>query len=281
MNTMPKKGGLGKGLDALFAENSSDSAAAVEIRLSDIEPNADQPRRDFDPQALEELSESIARYGLLQPLLVRPLTGGRYQLVAGERRWRASRMAGLSSAPAIIKELSDVETAEIALVENLQREDLNPIEEAEGYRLLMTDYSLTQEQVSERVGRSRSAVANSVRLLSLPEEILGMIKKGEISAGHGRALLAFDNRDAMLAAARAAVSGANVRELERMSKKPDKVKKTAKPASRNSFFDEVELSLSENLGRRVKVRAEKGKGSLQIEFYNADDLKALANKLAE
>ena len=278
---MPKKGGLGKGLDALFAENSSDSAAAVEIRLSDIEPNADQPRRDFDPQALEELSESIARYGLLQPLLVRPLTGGRYQLVAGERRWRASRMAGLSSAPAIIKELSDVETAEIALVENLQREDLNPIEEAEGYRLLMTDYSLTQEQVSERVGRSRSAVANSVRLLSLPEEILGMIKKGEISAGHGRALLAFDNRDAMLAAARAAVSGANVRELERMSKKPDKVKKTAKPASRNSFFDEVELSLSENLGRRVKVRAEKGKGSLQIEFYNADDLKALANKLAE
>lgn len=281
MNTMPKKGGLGKGLDALFAENSSDSAAAVEIRLSDIEPNADQPRRDFDPQSLEELSESIARYGLLQPLLVRPLTGGRYQLVAGERRWRASRMAGLSSAPAIIKELSDVETAEIALVENLQREDLNPIEEAEGYRLLMTDYSLTQEQVSERVGRSRSAVANSVRLLSLPEEILGMIKKGEISAGHGRALLAFDNRDAMLAAARAAVSGANVRELERMSKKPDKVKKTAKPASRNSFFDEVELSLSENLGRRVKVRAEKGKGSLQIEFYNADDLKALANKLAE
>lgn len=282
---MAKKGGLGKGLDALFAENSSESNAPVEIRLSDIEPNSDQPRKEFDPQALQDLSDSISRYGLLQPLLVRPLAGGRYQLVAGERRWRASRMAGLDFVPAVVKELDNQQMAEIALVENLQREDLNPIEEADGYRSLMDDYSLTQEEVALRVGRSRSAVANSVRLLSLPEEVLDLIKSGKISAGHGRALLAFDDQTELLKAAKSASFGANVREIERLAKKskeaPKAVKNSQGSTLRNSIYDEVELSLAENLGRRIKVTQSRGKGTLQIEFYNIEDLKALANKLAE
>ncbi len=282
---MAKKGGLGKGLDALFAENSSESNAPVEIRLSDIEPNSDQPRKEFDPQALQDLSDSISRYGLLQPLLVRPLTGGRYQLVAGERRWRASRMAGLDFVPAVVKELDNQQTAEIALVENLQREDLNPVEEADGYRSLMDDYSLTQEEVAVRVGRSRSAVANSVRLLSLPEEVLDLIKSGKISAGHGRALLAFDDQTELLKAAKSASFGANVREIERLAKKskesPKALKSSRSSTLRNSIYDEVELSLAENLGRRIKVTQSRGKGTLQIEFYNIEDLKALANKLAE
>lgn len=280
---MAKKGGLGKGLDVLFAENSSQDISPVTVRISEIEPNSDQPRKDFDPEALEELSRSIERYGLLQPLLVRPMSNGSYQLVAGERRWRACRMAGLSEVPAIIRELNEFETAEIALVENLQREDLNPVEEAMGYRSLMDNFSLTQDQVAERVGRSRSAVANSVRLLALPDEVLSMMREGSISAGHGRALLGFSDREAMLKAAKAAAMGANVREIERMakaacggSKKPERPSKQRLP-----IYDEVELSLSESLGRRVKVDAGRGKGTLSIEFYNLDDLKNIANKLGE
>ena len=281
---MAKKGGLNKGLGSLFAENTTETDSPTEISVMDIEPNRDQPRKDFDQEALEELADSIKRYGLLQPLVVRPVKGDRYQLVAGERRWRASRIAGLSTVPVVIKELSNSQTAEIALVENLQREDLNPVEEAAGYKSLMDDFGLTQEEVSERMGKSRSAVANSIRLLELPDDILELMKTGIISASHGRALLAFSDKRALRKAAKAASSGANVRTIEDMAKnanEADKRKKMAKLRSRPSIYDEVELSLSENLGRRVKVLANKGKGTLQIEFYNINELKDLANKLGE
>lgn len=281
---MAKTNRLGKGLNVYFEENSTDLGSPVSVRLSEIEPNRDQPRKDFDPEALAELAESIARYGLIQPLLVRPMGDG-YQLVAGERRWRASKMCGMVEVPVIIKELSDAETAEIALVENLQREDLNPIEEAMGYRSLMDDYGLTQDEVSERVGRSRSAVANSVRLLGLPEEITLMVRTGKISAGHGRALLAFTDKDEMAKAAKIASFGATVRDIEKMAKRAsEKASGKQKPVSnpnRDPYFDEVALALSEALGRRVKVTKEKGKGVLSIEFYNNDELKDMANKLGE
>ena len=281
---MAKTNRLGKGLNVYFEENSTDLGSPVSVRLSEIEPNRDQPRKDFDPEALVELAESIARYGLIQPLLVRPMGDG-YQLVAGERRWRASKMCGMVEVPVIIKELDDAQTAEIALVENLQREDLNPIEEAMGYRSLMDDYGLTQDEVSERVGRSRSAVANSVRLLGLPEEITLMVRTGKISAGHGRALLGFNDKDEMAKAAKIASFGATVRDIEKMAKRANekaagKQKPTVNP-NRDPYFDEVALALSEALGRRVKVTEEKGKGVLSIEFYNNDELKDMANKLGE
>ena len=281
---MAKTNRLGKGLNVYFEENSTDLGSPVSVRLSEIEPNRDQPRKDFDPEALAELAESIARYGLIQPLLVRPMGDG-YQLVAGERRWRASKMCGMVEVPVIIKELSDSETAEIALVENLQREDLNPIEEAMGYRSLMDDYGLTQDEVSERVGRSRSAVANSVRLLGLPEEITLMVRTGKISAGHGRALLAFNDKDEMAKAAKIASFGATVRDIEKMAKRANEKatgkEKTTVNVNRDPYFDEVALALSEALGRRVKVTKEKGKGVLSIEFYSNDELKDMANKLGE
>ncbi len=280
---MIKKGGLGKGLDALFEENQSGESKPVSVRISQIEPNKDQPRKEFDQDALDDLADSIRTYGLLQPLVVRPLEKG-YQLVAGERRWRASRIAGLTEVPVIIKELTDAETAEIAMVENLQREDLNPIEEAAGYKALMDDFGFTQDEVAAKVGRSRSAVANAVRLLGLPDSILEMIKNGKISQGHGRALLAFKDKEEQLKAARIASFGANVREIERLAKKAETKETTAKakqePASA-PYFKEVELSLQELLGRPVKVREKNGKGTLEIAFYNQDDLKNIALKFEE
>lgn len=276
---MAKKGGLGKGLNTLFEENNPAENVPVPVRLSEIEPNKDQPRKDFDQEALDDLADSIRRYGLLQPLLVRPMAVG-YQLVAGERRWRASRIAGLTEVPVIIRELTDEETAEIALVENLQREDLNPIEEATGYKSLMNDFGLTQDEVAERVGKSRSAVANAVRLLSLPDSIMELVKQGKISAGHGRALLAFKDKDEQLKAARIATFGANVREIERLAKKSDPAKneKREKSLSADSYYREVELSLQEVLGRPVKVSEKNGKGTLSIAFYTKEDLQHLALK---
>jgi len=276
---MAKKGGLGKGLNALFEENQPIESAPVSLRLSEIEPNKDQPRKHFDQDALDDLAESIRQYGLLQPLVVRPMQIG-YQLVAGERRWRACRIAGLTEVPVIIRELTDGETAEIALVENLQREDLNPIEEAAGYQSLMKDFGLTQDEVAGRVGRSRSAVANAVRLLSLPQEIMELVEKGKISAGHGRALLGFKDKEEQLKAARIASFGANVREIERLAKKSEQTKPSAeiKQKSSDPYLKEVELSLQELLGRPVKVSMKNGKGHLEIEFYNKEDLKNLALK---
>ena len=194
-----KKNGLGKGLDALFIDNSTeDVKSAVKLNINDIEPNRDQPRKHFDEAALSELADSIALHGVIQPLLVRPISDGGYQLIAGERRWRASRLAGLTEVPVVIREMTDSEAMELALIENLQREDLNPIEEAEGYKLLMDTYSLTQSEAAERVGKSRPAVANAMRLLSLPKEVLDLIKEGRISSGHGRTLLGLNDNSMML-----------------------------------------------------------------------------------
>ena len=184
-----KKAGLGKGLDALFIDNSTEENGDKLVNINDIEPKRDQPRKYFDEEALKELADSIAMHGVIQPLLVRPLSDGGYQLIAGERRWRASRMAGLTQVPVVVREMTDMEAMELALIENLQREDLNPIEEAEGYKLLMDTYSFTQEQAAEKVGKSRPAVANALRLLVLPQEVLDMVKQGIISSGHARTLI--------------------------------------------------------------------------------------------
>ena len=275
-----KKGGLGKGLDAIFAENTTESGSgAVELKISELEPNREQPRREFDEKAMAELADSIAQHGLLQPLLVRPLFGGGYQIVAGERRWRAARMAGLSEVPAVVREMSDHEVMELALIENLQREDLTPLEEANGYQTLLDKYGMTQEEVAKTVGKSRPAVANALRLLHLPEAIREMVERGELSAGHARTLLAFPDEASMLEAAKKAVEqGLSVRELERMAKKAAEAQKEGekpRPTRRIPYFDEVELSLHEHLGRKVRVAGNKTKGTMQIEFYGEEDLQRL------
>lgn len=278
-----KKGGLGRGLDSLFNENSSDQDGAVKIKLSEIEPNRAQPRQDFDETALAELSDSISRHGLLQPIIVRPMTGGGYQIVAGERRWRACRMAGLTEVPVIIKELDDRAFTEIALIENLQREDLNAVEEAEGYKTLMETYGLTQEQVAETVGKSRPAVTNAMRLLGLDDASREALRRGIISAGHARALLSVEDADLRGRMLLAASDGASVRELERMaaaSKKTAAVPRK-KTVQKNSFFSEVELSLRDTLHRKVEITPEKdGRGTITLEFYSKDELADFARRLA-
>lgn len=280
-----KKSGLGKGLGQLFLENSVDELVANNtLPLEEIVPNKEQPRKTFDETALEELAESIRQHGVLQPLLVRPLPGGGYQLVAGERRYRASRIAGLREVPVVIRELSDVETMEIAIIENLQREDLNPIEEAEGLQALIDRCGFTQDQVAASVGKSRPAIANSLRLLKLPPEVREMTKSGAISAGHARALLGLPNEALIHAAAEQIVSHKlTVRDVEKLAKRSQQEACTApKPRSRrDAFYDEVELALKETLGRKVRVVPGRGKGTLEIEFYSNEDLKDLANKLGE
>lgn len=279
-----KQSGLGKGLSALMMENSVDNMIATnKLPINEIIPNKDQPRKTFDEGALQELADSIIQHGVLQPLLVRPLPTGGYQLVAGERRWRASRIAGLKEVPVVIKELSDVETMEIAIIENLQREDLNPIEEAEGLQALIDRCGFTQEDVAVSVGKSRPAIANALRLLKLPPEVRDMTRNGDISAGHARALLAFDN-DAMIyeISQNIVKNNLTVRDVERLSKTKENMSKVRSSSRRrDSFYDEVELSLTEVLGRKVKVYNGRGKGTLEIEFYSVDDLKEIANKLGE
>lgn len=276
-----KKGGLGRGLDALFNENATDNEGAVQVRLSEIEPNRAQPRRDFDEQALSELADSIEKHGLIQPIVVRPNSGGTYSIIAGERRWRACRMAGLNEVPVIIKEVDDREYMELALIENLQREDLNAVEEALGYRSIIDGYGLTQEAVAESVGKSRSAVTNALRLLNLDEQSLSALRLGKITAGHARALLAAgeDKRKEMLAAA---IAGASVRELEAMAKEKAKTAKVTPPAAKNTFYSEVEISLKNELGRKVNIKpTSKGKGTLTIEFFSDDELADFARRLSE
>ncbi len=278
-----KKGGLGKGLDALFLENSAEEQGkVVTLRLSEIVPNRAQPRKQFDENALAELAESIAQHGVIQPLLVRPLADGTYQLVAGERRWRASRKAGLTEVPVTVRDMSDKEAAQLALIENLQREDLNPMEEANGYRTLMETYALTQEETARVVNKSRPAVANALRLLNLPISVAGLVESGTLSAGAARTVLAFETEAEQLAAAEEAVAkGLSVRDLERMAKNAKKEKKepTVTAFAKNSFYSEVELALTEHLGRRVQVVEGKKGGILQLEFYSEEDLKDLANRL--
>lgn len=279
-----KQSGLGKGLGALMLENNVDDMVSTStLPINEIIPNKEQPRKTFDEGALQELADSITVHGVLQPLLVRPLLSGGYQLIAGERRWRASRMAGLKEVPVIIRELSDSEAMEIAIIENLQREDLNPIEEAEGLQALIDKCDYTQEQVAVSVGKSRPAIANALRLLKLPEEVRQMTKEGEISAGHARALLAFDNQAIMYEVAKQIVSDKlTVRDVERLAKRPTKsAEKKQNAKHRDSFYDEVELSLTDVLGRRVKVYNDRSKGTLEIEFYSLDDLKDIANAIAK
>ena len=277
-----KQSGLGKGLSALMLENSVDEMVATNtLPLNEIMPNKEQPRKTFDEGALQELADSITQHGVLQPLLVRPLVTGGYQLVAGERRWRASRMAGLKEVPVVVKELSDVETMEIAIIENLQREDLNPLEEALGYRYMMDELKITQEQAAEKVGKSRPAVANALRLLKLPNEVQEMVKNNLISPGHARALLGFDSDDMILQTAKMIIKeDLSVRDVETLVKKSKKVPKASKKQIRDKFFSEVELALVENLGRKVKIKeAKQDAGVLEIEFFDKDDLEGLAMKL--
>ncbi len=281
-----KKGGLGRGLDALFLDNTVDDisvSGTVTLKLNEIEPNKEQPRKTFDEKALNELASSIERNGVLQPLLVRPMTDGSYQLVAGERRWRASRIAGLTEVPVVIKEMSDEQAMEIALIENLQREDLNPIEEAEGLQLLIERYNLTQEEAAARVGRSRPAIANALRLLNLPENVRDLAKTGKISAGHARALLGFEKEEDMVkTAAEIQKNDLSVRDVEKLAKQ-SQTKTDAKPRrkthNRDTFYDEVELALSSTLGRKVKVIVSKTGGTLEMEFFDKADLEKLAKQL--
>ena len=278
-----KLGGLGRGLDSLFADNSVDelNPSVNKLRIMEIEPNRDQPRKDFDEKSLSELAESIEQHGVLQPLVVRPLTNGGYQLVACERRWRAARIAGLTEVPVVIKELTDEEVIEIAMIENLQREDLNPLEEALGYRYMMDELNITQEQAAEKVGKSRPAVANAIRLLRLPDEVQEMVKNNLISPGHARALLGFENQELIIQTAKRIVKeDLSVREVETLVKNSQKTPKVPKQQKRDKFFSEVELALVENLGRKVKIKeSKKDAGVLEIEFFDKDDLESLAMKL--
>lgn len=278
-----KLGGLGKGLNAIFIENDSeDKGGSVTLKISEIEPNREQPRKEFDEKALSELAESISKHGLLQPLLVRPLTLGGYQIVAGERRYRACRMAGLTEVPVIIRELGECETMEIALIENLQREDLTPLEEALGYKVLMDEHGFSQEEVAQSVGKSRPAVANALRLLKLPESIAEYLKDGRISAGHARAILTLENEELMKELAEEIVNkDLSVRQVEKICKQKPKVEKTEKVEKKPSFYSMVELALNESLGRKIKISKNKGKegGVIQIEFYSDEELTELSNKL--
>lgn len=277
-----KNRGLGRGLDSLFSENATEQNGAVTLNINDIEPNRDQPRKDFDDDAVAELADSIAQHGLIQPIVVTPLSNGRYSIVAGERRWRACRMAGLMEVPVIIKDASQQELMEIALIENLQREDLNPVEEAFGYRSLIDAFGLTQEEVAVRMGKSRTAVTNALRLLNLNEDELSALRVGAITAGHARTLITVEDAELRQKMLSAAQEGASVRDLERMAQLAKKPQKAVKKQEKNKLYSEVELSLRSELRRKVKiVSTGKGKGKLTIEFYSDKELCDFANKLTD
>lgn len=278
---MALKKGLGRGLESLFDENSNDNGGSVLVNINDIEPNRNQPRKDFDEDALNELADSIATHGLIQPIVVRPNLDGTYMIIAGERRWRACRIANLNEVPVIIKETDDKNLMEIALIENLQREDLNAVEEALGYKALIEDFSLTQEEVAKRMGKSRSAVTNALRLLGLEPAELEALRIGSISAGHARALLSVEDKELRAKMLYAAVEGASVRELERMAKDNSNVQIIIKK-DKPTFYKEVELALKNEMGRKVYIKpTSKGKGTLTIEFYSDKELQEFAKKLAE
>ena len=276
-----KKGGLGRGLDSLFDENLAQKSNSVTVNINEIEPNRNQPRKDFDEEALNELADSIARHGLIQPIVVKPTLDGRYMIIAGERRWRACRIAEINEVPVIIKDTDDKTLMEIALIENLQREDLNPVEEALGYKALIDDFSLTQDEVASRMGKSRSAVTNALRLLKLTPAELEALRKGVISAGHARALLSVEDMPLRQRMLYAAVEGASVRELEKIAADQKRKTKAKSVKEVPTFYKEVELSLKNEIGRKVYIKpTTKGKGTLTIEFYNDEELAAFAEKLA-
>ena len=279
----PKKSGLGRGMDALFVDNSveelGDEKSVITLKLSDIEPNKHQPRQYFDDEALSELSESIKEHGVLQPLIVRPLPDGSYQLVAGERRWRASRLAGLTQVPVIVRAFTDTEVAVVALIENLQREDLNPIEEAEGISRLIEEHGFTQEKAAQKLGKSRSALTNTLRLMNLPEKVRGLVSDDFLSAGHARALLSLDDAALIEETAEVIITKKlSVRETEKLVKQLNsyKDKKPAKIKKRDTYYSEVELSLSDLLGRKVTVKESGKGGKIEFEFFDKEDLTKLA-----
>jgi len=281
---MAKNKGLGRGLDAIFYDNSIEEEQKSEkgvttIRISMIEPKKDQPRRNFDREALASLADSIAANGVLQPIIVREGVAGMYSIIAGERRWRASKLAGLSEIPAVVVDADEFAAAKIAMIENLQREDLNPMEEALGYRDLMENYSLTQENLSVHIGKSRSAIANSLRLLDLPDEVLEMIASGELSAGHGRALLGLKDKAQILPLAEKVIMrNLSVRETEAAVKAANK-KLTAEPEEPVvpvvDYIADLETRVSSSLGRRCKITNTPKKKTIQLEFTDNDDLQAL------
>lgn len=283
---MARKGGLGKGLDILFEDNSTgleDTGSSIfTLRLSEIEPNKEQPRKEFDIEALTELADSIKEHGIIQPLVVRKLENSNYSIVAGERRWRASRMAGLSEVPVIIKELSDKEAMEIALIENLQREDLNVIEEALGYKQLLDKYDMTQEELSQRVGKSRPVIANALRLLNLPDEVIKMVKNNEISSGHARALLRLQDEDIIIETAKGVVEkGLSVRDVEKIGKKINSELPVTQASEyeKSNYCTEAEIILTELLGRKVQIKAGRNKSSLVIDFFSEEDLNYILDRL--
>ena len=276
--------GLGKGLGALLGdafEESPEKSPYQLLPLHKVEPNRSQPRQDFDEEELEALAESIRTHGVIQPLTVRLLDNGYYQIVAGERRWRASRMAGLSEIPAVVIEADDRKAMELALIENLQRQDLNPIEEALGYESLMKDYGLTQDETAQRVGKSRSAVANALRLLNLCPEVLEKVRSGELSAGHARAVLSLKSEKQQKDAAQKIIAlGLSVRQAELLCKNMGREKETLpEPPLKVDYIGECEKQLSKHLGRGVKIVNGKRKGRFELEFYGADDLQALLDAL--
>ena len=281
---MASNKGLGKGLGALlgdFQEESTEKSPYQLLPIHKVEPNRSQPRQDFDEEELQALSESIAVHGVIQPLTVRELPSGYYQIIAGERRWRASRMAGLKEIPAVIVEADDKKAMELALIENLQRQDLNPVEEALGYESLMKDYGLTQEETASRVGKSRPAVANALRLLNLCPEVLEKLRQGELSAGHARAVLSLKTEKQQKEAAQKIVAlGLSVRQAELLCKNMNKEPKE-KPAAqlRIDYIGECEKQLSKHLGRGVKIVNGKRKGRFELEFYGQDDLQILLDTL--
>lgn len=282
-----RSSGLGRGLDAIFldntlVENNADKENTIStLKISLVDPKSDQPRKYFDKDALEELSESIKENGLLQPILVREYGEGRYQIIAGERRYRACKLAGLTDIPAIILDRDDKAAAQIALIENIQREDLNPLEEALAYKALKEEYDMTQEELSERIGKSRSAIANSMRLLDLPEEILTMVAARELSAGHARTLLGVKDRDDMLLLAQiTAEQDLSVRQLEEQVKKINKKKKVVEEdveieAPVVDYFREMELKIQRQLGRKVKIEDKGKKKTLTLFYEDNEDLDEL------
>ena len=284
MASSKKQKGLGRGLGALlgdFEETAQESSAYRLLPIYKVEPNPDQPRQDFDEEELQTLADSISVHGVIQPLTVRETAGGYYQIIAGERRWRAARLAGLNEIPSVVIEADDKKAMELALIENLQRQDLNPVEEALGYQTLMEDYGLTQEQTATQVGKSRPAVANALRLLALCPEVLELLRKGELTAGHARAVLTLKSEKKQLEAAKKIIAlGMSVRAAEtlckNMAKEPTPEKKEVFAVD---YVAECEKSLSKHLGRGVKIVNGKRKGRFELEFYGQEDLQNLLDAL--
>ena len=282
---MASQKGLGRGLGALlgdFSDTTAEDSAFKQLPLHRVEPNPDQPRQDFNEEELQSLAESIRVHGVIQPLTVRETGDGYYQIIAGERRWRASRLAGLTEIPALVIEADDKTAKELALIENLQRQDLNSVEEALGYQSLMDDFGLTQEEAAERVGKSRSAVANALRLLTLDETVLEMIRVGSITAGHARAILMLKSEKKQVEAAQKIANlGLSVRQAELLCKNmsQEQQEKKEEPVLKVDYVKECEKSLSKHLGRGVKIINGKRKGKFELEFYGQEDLQVLLDAL--